>query len=173
MSEGRSRGAKAARADAAEPAGAPPTGLEAQIGFQLRQAQVAIFKDLIAELHPFGLRPADFSVLVVIEATPGLKQQAVGDALAIQRPNLVAIINELEARGLVKRGAPPGDRRAYALALTAEGEKMLAKAKLAHVRHLERVDAALVGLDKAGVREALAGLSRMGGDRRKQAVSTR
>lgn len=153
--------AEAARPEPTERARVPLGGLEDWIGFNLRLAQVAIFKDLIAALRPLGLRPTDFSVLLVIATTPGLKQQAVGEALAIQRPNLVTIINQLEERGLVKRGALGRDRRAYALAPTAEGKKLLAKAKLAHERHLERVEAVLAGLDTVRILEALGSLSRL------------
>ena len=130
-------------------------GLETQVGFLLRLAQVAVFKDLIAALKPFDLRPTDFSVLLVIDATPGLKQQAVGEALHIQRPNLVTILDQLEARGLVRRGTVPGDRRSYALGLTLEGEALLAKAKAAHARHDRKLSAALAGLDRAALIEAL------------------
>ena len=136
-------------------------GLDAQIGFVLRLAQVAVFKDLIEALRPFGLRPTDFSVLLVIEATPGLKQQAVGEALSIQRPNLVTIIDQLEGRGLVKRGAAPGDRRSYALTLTRDGAALLAQAKAAHTQHTDRVTAALDGLDKHMVLQALGRIARM------------
>lgn len=152
--------AKPEPADAESP-GVALGGLDAQIGFVLRLAQVAVFKDLIEALRPFGLRPTDFSVLLVIEATPGLKQQAVGEALSIQRPNLVTIIDQLEGRGLVKRGAVPGDRRSYALTLTREGTALLVEAKAAHVRHAGRVDAALGGLDRRLVLEALGRIARM------------
>lgn len=130
-------------------------GLETQVGFLLRLAQVAVFKDLIAGLKPYDLRPTDFSVLLVIEATPGLKQQAVGEALRIQRPNLVTILDQLQGRGLVLRGAVPGDRRSYALSLTPEGKALLAKAKAAHARHDRKVSGALAGLDKAVLIDAL------------------
>lgn len=136
-------------------------GLDAQVGFVLRLAQVALFKDLIEALRPFALRPTDFSVLLVIEATPGLKQQAVGEALSIQRPNLVTIIDQLEGRGLVKRGATPGDRRSYALALTPDGETLLAQAKVAHAEHAARVTEALGDMDKHLVLEALGRIARM------------
>ncbi len=124
-------------------------GLDRQVGFILRQAQLAVFKDFAAALKPFELRLADFSALSVIEANPGLKQQTLGDALNIQRPNLVAVIDQLEARGLVNRGATPGDRRPYALTLTPAGSRLLAKAKAAEALHDRRVKAALGDADAA------------------------
>ncbi|HET6971487.1 MAG TPA: MarR family transcriptional regulator [Phenylobacterium sp.] len=160
MSKSRTSSALSEAADADSP-GVALGGLDAQVGFVLRLAQVAVFKDLIEALRPFGLRPTDFSVLLVIEATPGLKQQAVGEALSIQRPNLVTIIDQLEGRGLVKRGAAPGDRRSYALVLTSDGEKLLAQAKTAHLKHADRVTAALGGIDRKMLLEALTRIARM------------
>lgn len=130
-------------------------GLETTVGFVLRLAQVAVFKDLLSALKPFDLRVTDLSVLLVIEATPGLQQRAIGDVLRIQRPNLVTIIDQLEARGLVRRGPVPGDRRAYALSLTPEGQALLGKAKLAHAQHDRKVLDALGDLDKERMLAAL------------------
>lgn len=136
-------------------------GLDRHVGFMVRLAQVAVFKDLLAALKPFDLRVTDFSVLLVIGATPGLKQQDVGRALRIQRPNLVTIIDQLQGRGLVHRGAVPGDRRSYALSLTEEGEAVLAKAKIAHQRHNKKVAAALGDIDEGQMLAALERIAAM------------
>ena len=124
-------------------------GLETTVGFVLRLAQVAVFKDLLAALKPFDLRVTDLSVLMVIEATPGLQQRAIGEVLRIQRPNLVIILDQLQARGLVRRDSVPGDRRSYALSITREGAALLAKAKAAHAAHDRKVLQALGDLEPA------------------------
>ena len=67
--------------EATAEAGASLGGLETTVGFLLRLAQVAVFKDLLASLKPFDLRVTDLSVLMVIEATPGLQQRAIGESL--------------------------------------------------------------------------------------------
>ena len=133
-------------------------GLGTTVGFVMRLAQVVVFKDLLAALKPFDLRVTDLSVLLVIEATPGLQQRAIGEVLHIQRPNLVTIIDQLEARSLVRRGPVPGDRRAYALSLTPEGETLLRKAKAAHAQHDQRV---LDALGDVGKEQMLAALKRI------------
>ena len=130
-------------------------GLETTVGFVLRLAQVAVFKDLLAALKPFDLRVTDLSVLMVIEATPGLQQRAIGDMLRIQRPNLVIILDQLQARGLVRRDPVPGDRRSYALSITPEGSLLLQHAKAAHAAHDRKVLAALGDLDKEKMLAAL------------------
>ena len=133
----------------------PAGDLRDQLGFVLRLAQVSGFRDLIEALKPFDLRPTDFSVLTVVAALPGLKQQAVGEALRVQRPNLVAIIDQLEARGLVRRDPSPSDRRSHALRLTAAGEALLKQAKAAQSAHEGRLTAALGDADREVVMTAL------------------
>ena len=118
-------------------------GLDGQIGFALRLAQVAVFNDLIGALKDCDLRLTDFCVLLLIGANPGISQQAVGEALRIQRPNLVSIVDALQQKNLVRRDTAPRDRRTYALSLTGPGNKLLTRAKGAHQRHARKVDAAV------------------------------
>jgi len=118
-------------------------GLDGQIGFALRLAQVAVFNDLLGALKECDLRVAEFSVLLLIGANPGIRQQPIGEALRIQHPNLVTIVDALQQRGLVRRDTAPQDRRSYALSLTGPGGKLLARAKAAHRRHARKVAAAV------------------------------
>jgi DNA-binding MarR family transcriptional regulator len=64
-------------------------------------------------------------ILGMIAASPGLSQQALGLRLGILPSRLVALIDELEERGIVERRQDPGDRRTYALHLTAAGRKTM------------------------------------------------
>lgn len=131
-------------------------GLDRQVGFLLRLAQVAVFNDLIGSLKPLGLRPSDYSALLVIAANPGLKQQLVGDALGIQRTNLVGLLDDLVQRGLVTRSVVPGDRRSWALALTDGGQAMLAEARKAHAGHEAKLQSLLGDkVDQATLRDVL------------------
>jgi DNA-binding MarR family transcriptional regulator len=128
--------------DKEAPAGHPllkAAGLADRLGFQLRLAQAAVWNDLVAALQPFGLRPAHYSALLIVRATPGCRQQDIGDALGIQRPNLVAMIDGLEKRGLLRREVNPADRRSYSLSLTADGLSLTEQADEAHRQHERRV----------------------------------
>ncbi len=118
-------------------------GLDREVGFALRLAQVAVFKDLMACLKPYALRPAEYSLLVVVNANPGLKQLALGAVLSVQGPNLVTMVDQLEARDLIVRSPVPNDRRAHALHLTAQGRSLLRQARTAHARHQARLNACL------------------------------
>src|SRR5690348_16351341 len=51
------------------------------IGYVLRRAQLAVFQDFFAAFAPHNIRPAQFSVLTVIDRNPGLTQSQVAGAL--------------------------------------------------------------------------------------------
>lgn len=137
-------------------------GLSRRLGFQLRLAQAAVWSDLVAALQPFGLRPSLYSVLLILRAAPGSRQQDIGDALGILRPNLVAIIDGLEKRGLIVRAVNPNDRRSYVLSLTPDGEALLTQADAAHMRHEQRLAARLGDGDAAVLLPVLCRLAGWG-----------
>lgn len=105
------------------------SGLTDHLGFMVRWAQVVIFRDFIAQMSSLDLRPITYSVLLMIDGTPGLTQTAVSEPLGIKRTNFVPILDELVARGLVERRPAPRDRRSHALYLTPAGGALLTQAK--------------------------------------------
>lgn len=96
-------------------------------GYLLRRAQLALFDNFISAFKPLGLRPAQFSVLLVMEANPGRRQSEIAAALGIRQANLVGLIDDLDRRGLAKRKRLATDRRSHALVLTAKGSALLKK----------------------------------------------
>ncbi len=70
------------------------------LGYQVRQAQIAIFRDFTATLADDGMTPTLFGSLVLIEANPGLKQADLARALQLDRSTVVTVIDTLEKRGL-------------------------------------------------------------------------
>lgn len=109
--------------------------LDGHLGYYIRRVQVWVFQDFIRSLAPLEIRPAQYSVLTVIGANPGLSQSDLADALAIERARLVHVLDKLEKRGFTERQASPHDRRSHALHLTAEGQKVLKQAKTLAARH--------------------------------------
>ncbi len=133
--------------------------LAERLGYVLRRAQVAVFRDFFNTFEPYDIKPAQYSILTIIERNPGLKQTQVADTLGIKRTNFVAMIDELEARGLVRRDESPGDRRSYALVLTAEGEALIPKLHVTSEEHEARITEALGAkprLEMAAALQALA-----------------
>lgn len=137
-------------------------GLSNQVGFVLRFAQMAVWDDLVATFQPFALRPVHYSVLSILRAASGCRQQEVGEALGILRPNLVTLIDGLEARELLRRKVHPDDRRSHALYLTADGIKVLEEMDRAHAKHERRVNALFSKAERAEFMESLLRLARLG-----------
>lgn len=102
--------------------------------YRLRRASVAVMSEFNEVFAAFGLRRTTFSALALIVDNPGLRQSQLADALAIERPNLVQIVDELERAGLVRRKTAENDRRAYALQPTAAGRRLQAEAMAAALR---------------------------------------
>ncbi len=135
-----------------------------RLGYVLRRAQIAVFEDFIATCCAYDIRPGQYSILTVIERNPGLSQTQVAGALGIKKPNFVAMVDAFEARGLVRRVAPPNDRRSYALFLTSAGKALMRKLHKAAAQHELRI-IERVGADMhRRMFSALAAIASMGED---------
>jgi DNA-binding MarR family transcriptional regulator len=131
------------------------------LGYLLRRAQMLAYADFIAELEELQLSPGQFGVLTVIDTNPGLRQSQVSAALGIQKTNFVAVLNEFERRGIAERRAA-GDRRSYALFLTAAGKALLRRARAAQARHEARLVEPLAARERAQLVDLLAKLTHIG-----------
>jgi DNA-binding MarR family transcriptional regulator len=109
--------------------------LDGHLGYFLRRLQIAVFKDFIRTLAPMDVRPAQYSVLLLIEANPGRSQAAIGQALDIERARLARLLHVLEGRGWIERRAASGDGRSHSLYLNRGGEKALVRIKALAARH--------------------------------------
>lgn len=107
------------------------------VGYQLRMAQIALFRDFSTGLGEFDVSPGLFGVLVIIEANPDLKQAELAQATHLDRSTVVSVIDNLERRGLVERRPALNDRRSNALRLTEQGIALLRKLKR-QVNHHEK-----------------------------------
>lgn len=117
--------------------------LESLVGYNTRRALLAITPGFLSAMATFELGMANFSVLSLIQYNPGVTSRQLAAALSIQPPNLVGIIDELEARGLIERQPHPRDRRATGLHLRPDGAKLMRKAERA-VRKAEQASAAVL-----------------------------
>jgi DNA-binding MarR family transcriptional regulator len=113
------------------------------IGYALRRAQLAVFRDFLNSFSKLNIRPIQYGVLTVIERNPGLKQSQVCSALGIKRANFVALLNNLERRGLAKREPTANDQRANALYLTNKGKVLMRKLRTINKVHEDRMTANL------------------------------
>ncbi len=97
--------------------------LQEFVGYYMKRGSNAVLGDLTSVLKPFKLRMITYTALVLIVDNPGMKQTQLADAMDIERPNLVIVIDELERREWIVRDKVPTDRRAYALRATLAGHQ--------------------------------------------------
>ena len=119
------------------------------VGHLLHRAARLVYSDFDRIFEGIEITPTQFATLMVIEQNPGMKQSEVGDAVAIKKNNFVALVGELEERGLIARTIPRNDRRAYALFLTAHGNRFLEDLKERYLTHEQTLLSAL-GEDECG-----------------------
>lgn len=135
--------------------------LSGYVGFMLRRIQTAVFSDFIASLGALDLRPAQYTLLEVIDANPGLRQSEAAAALGIQKANFVALVQEMERRSLVQRRRSTADRRAYSLYLEPRGRRVLEAARRVHDEHESRLAAQLGARDRERLLALLGRLAEM------------
>jgi DNA-binding MarR family transcriptional regulator len=113
--------------------------LEQHLGYFIRRAQVWVFADFIRALKTLEISPAQYSVLVIIDANTGLSQSALAQTLGIQRARMVRLLDRLEARGLTRRLQSANDGRTHALQLTPKGQAALGRARKLADQHEARL----------------------------------
>ena len=113
---------------------AAPSDLDDLIGYNLKRAYLVVQSDFRRVLGD-GLSPRSFSALSLAVQCPEITQSMVARRLNIERSGLVAIVDDLEARGLLTRVPVPGDRRVQALVPTPAGQQAYRVALAAAHRH--------------------------------------
>ena len=127
----------------------------ATVGFLLSQLGSANARWFHETLVPVGLEPRQFAILRFVSQDEGQSQQALGDTLGIAPSRMVALIDELEERGLVERRPNPSDRRARALHVTSAGRRLLAAAMKRARAHEAQLCAPLTGDERAALIDML------------------
>lgn len=133
---------------------APPSVafVVSRLGFSVSQA-------LALGLKPLGIDPQHFGLLRALLFTEGQSQRAIGVSLGIPPNRMVALVDDLEARGAVERAKHPTDRRAYALTLTPKGKKLFEDALEIAISVEGRLCEKLSGADKKRLLDLLGRLN--------------
>src|ERR1700704_4311124 len=113
------------------------------VAFLLAQLGAHAAAAFAERIRPLELTPPQAGVLRRLAQSPGQSQRGLADALGMHAPRLVALIDDLEARGLVERRRDPRDRRNYAISLTDAGRLTMRQISAVAKQHEEAVTAAL------------------------------
>src|SRR5262245_65469690 len=101
----------------------PPLAKGPPIPFLLAQVGAHAAAQFAERLAPLGLVPPHAGILWNLHrSAEPLSQQQLASVLKTHPSRIVALVDELEAKGLVERQPNPDDRRTYELYLTDKGE---------------------------------------------------
>jgi len=140
-----------------EPSSVPASAareLSRRLGFLLAQLGAHAHRRFAERLARLDLHPRHFGMLSHLATSEGQSQQALSVALGIHRSAVVALVDDLEHRGLAERRRDPDDRRAYTLYLTPAGRDLLADLE----READERDAELLSALDASERSQLISL---------------
>ena len=107
-------------------------------------------------VEPLGLRPRELHALQHLRERGPSAQQTLVELLGIDATNLIAILNRLEDAGLIERRRDRADRRRAIIALSTQGNQLLADLDRALYRIDDDVLATLTRSERATLNALLA-----------------
>lgn len=123
----------------------PANGLFDDIGFLMSRAGGIFVRATNAALASYGLRVRSYSVLLLAcEAAGGVSQRDLAEVLGLDPSQVVLLVDDLAASGLVERKPSASDRRTKLVCATAAGRTLRAE---------------VVRVAKAAVADQLSGLT--------------
>ena len=106
----------------------PLPALSSRLGYLFKHAQIRLSELTSAAMAPHGVTGRECAVLIAIDDPAPLSQQDVALRLGVDRTTMVALIDELEGKGLVRRTRDQDDRRRNVVQLTGHGRETLRRA---------------------------------------------
>lgn len=107
------------------PPRSPDRGASHRLGYLLKHAHLRYARLTSEALEPLGVSPRQWAALNCLDEQHGLSQREAADLLGVDRTTMVALVDELQAKGWVKRQPPPDDRRKNIVRLTSKGRDVM------------------------------------------------
>ena len=108
------------------------------LGYNVRRAHMALWRDFNRTVGSGIVRPGIFSLLVLIDENPGIAQIEIAAQLAIDKATIVGLIRMLQKQGWIERRRSRADRRRQDLYLMAQGRHELATLRRDMLEHEAR-----------------------------------
>lgn len=125
------------------------------LSFLLARANALSLSAGNAALRPFGLKARSYSVLVLSAEEPGPSQRELAEFLRLDPSQIVALVDDLQSRGLLERQPAPADRRTNVVAATSAGRALLRRAQRAARAAEQTVHAGVTDDERMLLAEAL------------------
>ncbi|HEU4591903.1 MAG TPA: MarR family transcriptional regulator [Steroidobacteraceae bacterium] len=93
------------------------------LGFNIRRAQIALWRDFNRNVAEGDVRPGIFSALLLAYANPGIAQIEIANQLGIDKASVVSLIDRMEESGWVTRKRSTDDRRKQGIFATPSGAR--------------------------------------------------
>jgi len=124
-------------------------------GLLLTRLARAANRALALALEELGLRSVHFAVLHRLADAGPSSQAELAAGLRIHASNLVRVLDELEAEGLIGRERDPADRRRQVILLSSAGARALRRAEAAAAQTEAQLLASLSPAEQAQLRSLL------------------
>jgi DNA-binding MarR family transcriptional regulator len=121
-------------------------------------ATVALFERHVGQ--PFGLRKAEFSLLMLLLANAATPAKRLARTLRLSAPALTMLIDRMQDKQWLRRERNPADRRSQLIVLTAEGQALARRAQAASKTMEASLQRRLSRAERAMLIELLAKLAR-------------
>jgi DNA-binding MarR family transcriptional regulator len=112
------------------------------LGYNLRRAQIALWRDFNRTVREGDVRPGVFSLLILVDANPGIAQTDLANQLDIDKATIVGLVHRMERQTWVLRKTSALDRRRQGVYITSTGRtalKSLRDEMLEHERRFTRL----------------------------------
>jgi DNA-binding MarR family transcriptional regulator len=130
-----------------------------QIAFLLAQLGAQAAEQFGERAARLELTRPQAGLLRLMGRTPGQSQRALAEQLGTPPSRLVALVDDLENRGLVERRRSAEDRRHHELHLTAAGEETLRRLGAVAAEHEAAVTESLTPAERRTLNELLERLA--------------
>ncbi|WP_372622216.1 MarR family winged helix-turn-helix transcriptional regulator [Falsiroseomonas sp.] len=103
---------------------AAPLPFDASLGYQVRELNRAIQRNLQARIQPHGATLGAWYFLRVLWEEDGLTQRELASRTGMQEPTAVIALRGMEQAGWIRREPSADDRRKVAIRLTQSGRAL-------------------------------------------------
>lgn len=108
------------------------------LGYNIRRAEIALWRDFSRTVGEGEVRPALFSLMILVEANPGVAQIDIANQLDIDKATVVGLVHRLQQRQCVTCEQSKQDRRRQGIYLTERGQRELDKLRQEMLDHETR-----------------------------------